>query len=127
MTIADVSKKYHVSAYTLRYYESIGLLPAVARTKGGIRDYSENDCSWVEFIKCMRSAGMPVEALIEYVSLFKQGDSTNKQRKQILSRQRDLLIRRMDEMQKNLERLNSKIDHYDEVLAVKEQKLSKAK
>ena len=74
MTIAQVSQKYGVSADTLRYYERIGLLPPVGRTKSGIRDYTEEDCNWVNFIKCMRGAGLPVETLIEYVGLFGQGD-----------------------------------------------------
>ena len=45
MTIAQVSKRCGVSADTLRYYERMGLLPSIARTPGGIRDYSEDDCS----------------------------------------------------------------------------------
>ena len=40
MTIAQVSQKYGVSADTLRYYERIGLLPPVGRTKSGIRAVS---------------------------------------------------------------------------------------
>ena len=71
MTIAEVSKKYEISADTLRYYERIGLIPPVSRSKSGIRDYDENACSWVELMKCMRSAGVQIEALIEYVALFR--------------------------------------------------------
>lgn len=80
MTIAEVSKKYGLSADTLRYYERIGLIPGVRRKENGIRDYSESDCNWVEFIKCMRAAGIQVEALIEYVALFQQGDDTQEAR-----------------------------------------------
>ena len=58
MTIAEVAKKYGLTADTLRYYERIGLLATVNRTSGGIRDYSEEDCRWVEYIKCMRAAGV---------------------------------------------------------------------
>ena len=76
MTIAEVSRQYDISADTLRYYERIGLLPHVGRTSGGIRNYSEDDCHWVEYIKCMRSAGVSVETLLEYVTLFHQGTST---------------------------------------------------
>lgn len=61
MTITEVSKKYNLSADTLRYYERIKLLPSVNRTSGGIRDYTDEDCNWVEFIKCMRGAGLSVE------------------------------------------------------------------
>lgn len=61
---------------TLRYYERIGLIPHVNRNKSGIRDYTEEDCNQVEFIKCMRNAGLPIEVLIEYVDMFQQGDET---------------------------------------------------
>ncbi|MDD4849315.1 MAG: MerR family transcriptional regulator [Gemmiger sp.] len=126
MTIAEVSKKYALTADTLRYYERIGLVPPVGRTGGGIRDYSENDCGWVEFIKCMRSAGIPVEALIEYVALFQQGDATHAARKQILVEQREQLLARMAEMQRILARLNTKIEHYDDVVTEAEEKLAGA-
>ena len=84
MTITEVSKKYDLSQDTLRYYERIGLIPAVNRNKSGIRDYTDEDCKWVEFIKCMRGAGLPIEVLIEYVALFQEGESTIQARKEIL-------------------------------------------
>ena len=73
------------------------------RTTGGIRDYTEDDLKWVSFAKCMRSAGLPVEALIEYVALCQQGDSTSEARKQILLEQRRQLISRMEELQQTLD------------------------
>ena len=113
MTITEVSKKYALSQDTLRYYERIGLIPAVNRNKSGIRDYTDEDCKWVEFIKCMRGAGLPIEVLIEYVELFQEGESTIQARKEILIEQRENLIERMEEMQKTLERLNFKISRYE--------------
>ena len=91
MTIAEVSKRYEIPVDTLRYYERIGLLPPVNRAKSGFRDYTEGDCQWVSFIKCMRAAGIQVEALIDYVALFQQGDSTREARRQILVEQKELL------------------------------------
>lgn len=88
MLIAEVSEKYDLSADTLRYYERIGLIPHVHRNKSGIRDYTEDDCRWVEFIKCMRAAGLPIEVLIDYVAMFQQGDSTIAERKALLIEQR---------------------------------------
>ena len=126
MTIAQVSKKYDISADTLRYYERIGLIQNVNRTESGIRDYTEEDCRWVEFIKCMRSAGLPIEVLIEYVSLFQQGDSTIEARKELLIEQRKQLIEKMEDMQKTLDRLNHKIEFYENTIMPKEKALSKA-
>ena len=40
MTIAEASKKYEITADTLRYYEKIGLLPNVSRKTNWIRDYN---------------------------------------------------------------------------------------
>ena len=116
MTIAEVSKKYDISQDTLRYYERIGLIPAVPRTKGGIRDYDEVSCGWIEMMKCMRSAGVQIEALIEYVALFQQGDETLEARKAILIDQREQLKLRMEQMQASLDRLNQKIENYERIL-----------
>ena len=116
MNITEVSKKFGLSQDTLRYYERIGLLPHVNRNKSGIRDYTIEDCNWVEFIKCMRSAGLPIEVLIEYVSLFKKGDETIDTRKNILIEQRQILSEKIEEMQNTLSRLDKKISMYDDGL-----------
>ena len=115
MNIAEVSQKYAMSADTLRYYERIGLIPPVNRNKNGVRDYTEEDCRWVEFAKCMRGAGLQIEALIEYVALYQQGDDTSEARREILIEQRRQLAERLSDMQKTLERLNFKIEVYDKI------------
>src|SRR5512137_1915732 len=102
MKIAEVSERYGLSTDTLRYYERVGLIPHVNRNGSGIRDYGELDIRRVEFIKCMRSAGLPVEVLIDYVALVQQGDRTTEARKEILIEQRNLLAARIAEMQKTL-------------------------
>ena len=114
MTIAEVSRKYDISADTLRYYERIGLIPPVPRTRGGLRDYGEESCGWIQLMKCMRAAGVQIEALIEYVDLFQQGDATLDARKALLVEQRDQLVSRMAEMQASLDLLNQKIDRYEQ-------------
>ena len=124
MTIAEVSKQYNISADTLRYYERIGLIPPVNRNKNGIRDYTDEDCKWVDFIKCMRSAGLPIDVLIEYVTLFRQGNSTIEARKEILIEQRGILEEKINFMTATLERLNYKIDNYDTIILSAENRLT---
>ncbi|HUI88266.1 MAG TPA: MerR family transcriptional regulator [Anaerolineales bacterium] len=123
MKIMEVSEQYGISSDTLRYYERIGLIPPVHRNESGIRDYNELDLRRVEFIKCMRSAGLPVEVLINYMGLVQQGDKTIESRKEILIEQRDLLASRMEEMQKTLDRLNYKIKVYEKALLKKEKEM----
>lgn len=123
MKIQEVSEKYSLSADTLRYYERVGLIPPVTRTMSGIRDYSELDIRRVEFIKCMRSAGLPIEVLIDYMALVQQGDDTIEARKDILKEQRDLLRARIEEMQKTLDILNHKIQVYESKILETEKKI----
>ena len=120
MTITQASETYGLSADTLRYYERIGLIPPVPRTKSGIRNYDEQSCRWIELMKCMRSAGVQIDALAEYVRLFQQGDRTLEARRALLMEQRERLTARMDEMQQSLDRLNKKIQWYDRLLAGQE-------
>lgn len=125
MTITEVSKKYELSADTLRYYERIGLIPGVNRNKSGNRDYTEEDCRWVEFIKCMRSAGLPIEVLIDYVTLFQQGDETIAARKELLNEQRKQLIEKMEAIKKTLDRLDYKIETYEKGIVTKVKELKR--
>lgn len=125
MTIAEVCERFDLSQDTLRYYEKIGLIPTVQRKASGIRNYSEEDCKWVEFIKCMRSAGLTIEFLSEYVKLFNEGDSTLEKRRSLLVEQRKLLKEKMQEMQTTLERLDRKVERYDTLVLEKEKHLKR--
>ena len=127
MTIAEVSKKVNLSADTLRYYEKIGLIPEVNRTESGIRNYTEEDLGWIEFSKCMRNAGMSIEALIEYIKLYKKGDVTLEARKQLLISQKDVIKERLEEIQNTFDRINYKIKNYEKLLVEREKDLLKKK
>ena len=115
MTIAEVSKKYRLTQDTIRYYEKEGLIPTVPRTESGIRNFDEESCNWIEFIKCMRNAGLEIEVLKEYVKLFREGKSTVAKRKELLEKQREKLLQKQRNINETLERLNYKINLYDEI------------
>ena len=123
MTIAEVSKKVNLSADTLRYYERIGLIPEVNRTETGIRDYTEKDLGHLEFVICFRNAGVSIETLIEYMKLYNKGDSTIEARKQLLISQREIIQKRLEEIQNTFEKLNFKIDNYEKILIEREKEL----
>ena len=116
MTIKEVSEKYNVSQDTLRYYERMKMIPKVHRTSGGIRDYRAEDLRWVELALCMRSAGLPIEVMIEYLRLFQEGDSTIPARLELLNEQMDALRAQKEQLEATMERLSFKIKHYEEAL-----------
>lgn len=122
MTIKEVSEKLGISADTLRYYERVGAVPPVRRTGGGIRDYSENDIGWAELAGCMRSAGLPVDVLVEYRKLYEQGDATIALRLALLKEQMERLTEQRQKIDETIARLDYKISKYEE--AVKTGKLN---
>lgn len=113
LTIKEVSEKFGISADTLRYYEKVGAIPPVTRTASGIRDFSENDLSWVENAKFMRLAGLSIEFLIEYQKLYSEGDSTFVERLDLLSKQRELLLVQKKQLEETLSVLDYKISKYE--------------
>lgn len=116
MTIKEVSEAYHISQDTLRYYERMQMIPRVHRTPGGIRDYQAEDLRWVELAICMRSAGLPIEVMIDYLRLFQEGDSTIPARLELLNEQMEYLREQKAQLEATMERLSYKIKHYEEAL-----------
>lgn len=117
-TIKEVAQRFHVSQDTLRYYERVGMIPPVARTPGGIRDYGDEDLKWVELAICTRNAGMPVEAMVEYVRLFQEGDETIPARLDLLREQMDILRQQCRGIEETMRRLAYKIERYEQALVM---------
>lgn len=80
MKISEVAEQIGVTTVTLRYYERVGLVPPIER-KNNVRVYKQADLNWIEFIKCMRDAGLSVDSLIKYTSLYQLGNETIEERK----------------------------------------------
>ena len=125
MLISEVSEKFGISLDTLRYYERIGLISTINRNKRGLREYTEQDCQWIQVILFMRDAGMSIELLLEYVKMVHQGDETMQARKELLIEQRDQLVARIGELQRTLGLLNGKIENYEHSVVVNEKKLKR--
>ena len=116
MTIKEVAEKYDISADTLRYYERVGMIPKVTRRPNGIRDYQESDLGWVELAICMRSAGLPIEVMIEYVKLYKEGGNTITAKLELLQEQMNALKEQKAQIESTVERLAYKISKYEEAM-----------
>ncbi|MBC2012553.1 MerR family transcriptional regulator [Listeria marthii] len=123
MNIKEASEKSGVSADTIRYYERIGLIPPVHRNENGVRKFGAEDLRWIQFSRQMRRAGLSIEALIDYLALFREGEHTLEARAELLKEQRIDLKNRIDVMQDALDRLDFKIDNYDTHLIPAQKKL----
>lgn len=123
MNISTVAKEMSLSPSTIRYYERIDLLPPITRNEAGVRTFSEEDLKWIDFIACMRTAGLSLDVLKQYIDLVREGDATLEERKEILIKERALLKKKKQEMEKVLDRLDYKIEDYEGKLLAKEQKM----
>lgn len=72
MKITEVSRQTGISTETLRYYDRIGLMPAIKRDQDGIRYYEQNDVEWISLVKALLEERISQEILLEFVSLEKQ-------------------------------------------------------
>ncbi|NQK48727.1 MerR family transcriptional regulator [Streptococcus suis] len=112
-TITEVSEKYQISSNTLRYYERIGLLPDIPRQSNGNRYFTDNNLKWLEMIICLRHSGIPIENLVNYADLLKQGKGTEKERENLLREQLATLYQKQANLQRSIDRLEHKISLYE--------------
>ena len=115
-SIQDVSKKTGLSAHTLRYYEKEGLITGVERSRGGFRQYTDEDLESLGLICCLKNTGMSLQEIARFVKLTHQGEQTLKERVEMLRQHREAVISRISEMQKHLDKVTWKLNFFTEKL-----------
>lgn len=123
MNISEVAEKFDMTPATIRYYEKQGLIPPITRNSVGVRDFQEEDISWVEFIKCMRDSGLSIDSLARYSELFQQGDATLIERKKILIDEYQKLLEKQKLINGTVARLETKLENYDQMIQECEQQI----
>ena len=116
MTIKEVSNMLNISQDTLRYYEKVGVIPPVPRTKSGLRNYGEEEINWIPHVTCLRKSGLPIKTMIDYLNLYLQGDSTYEQRLKLLHEQYDEILKQKKQLETSLNRLSKRIKYYNDLL-----------
>lgn len=114
MKINDVAKKYNITCSTLRYYESEHLIDKVSKDKNGQRIYSEENEKQIEFVCCLRKAGVSIDTIKEYMLLYKQGDNTKEARLELLINEKKKLDNQIKLLKETSDRLKNKIKYYQE-------------
>ncbi|MCR5295961.1 MAG: MerR family transcriptional regulator [Clostridiales bacterium] len=126
-SIQDVSQKTGLSAHTLRYYEKEGLISGVERTAGGFRQYTDEDLERLGLICCLKNTGMSIQEIARFVRLTHEGDHTLEERVELLRAHRELVLERMAEMQKHLDKVTWKLNFFTEKLRAYEAQKAKEK
>ena len=115
-SIQEVSQRTGLSAHTLRYYEKEGLIASVDRSPGGFRQYTDEDLESLGLVCCLKNTGMSLQEIQRFVSLTREGDETLEKRVELLRECRENVLQRMSELQKNLDKLNWKMNFFSEKL-----------
>ncbi len=115
-TIKEVAEKVDVSEHTLRFWAKSGFFPFLTRNDNNVRMFSENDLNWVRIVKCLRSVGTQTKDVKRYIDLCIIGDSTIKERYQIILDTKAKALEQMDELKKQLELLDYKENFYKNLI-----------
>jgi len=115
-TVKDVAKEMNISEHTLRFWAKEGLLPPVSRDKNNVRNFGEQDLNWIFIIKCLRGGGVQLADIRKYVALCQVGDSTVQERYEIIKHAKQKTLEQIEELNKQLEKLNFKEDYYKNMI-----------
>jgi DNA-binding transcriptional MerR regulator len=116
-SIKEVSEKLNISAHTLRYYEKEKVILTIPRNKNGVRQYRESDITWLELVNCFKETGMSLADIKQIVNLSSGEDNLEKigKRKNILIQHRERVLEQIKAMEKNLKKVDRKIDYYNKL------------
>ena len=117
LTVKDVAKKFNISEHAVRYYSDENLIPNLKRDKNNNRIFDEETLNWIQGIICLRNCGMSIKSIKEYVNLCLIGDSTVKERKNIIIEQKKLIDEEIKKLNQSSIFLNHKLEIYDKVLS----------
>jgi len=112
LTIAEVAERTGLTAYTLRYYERIGLIAAVPRAPGGQRRYASADMDLLAFPLRLRETGMSIQGMQAFARLRSQGDASVGERRQMLEQHLAEVQAKVAALQQSMQALSLKIAHY---------------
>lgn len=111
-SISEVAKELNLTVYTLRYYDKEGLMPFVERTPGGARNFKESDIDFLKIIQCLKSTGMPIKDIKDFIAWCSEGDSTLQERYDMFTERKASVEAQMEELRKTMEVIEHKRDYY---------------
>lgn len=116
LTVKQIAQKYNVSAHTIRFYDDEGLFPDVMRDAHGARIFTEANLEWIYLVLCLRSTGMSVADIKNFIRLCGLGDATMLERYRIILAQKEKAEREMEELEQKVAVLNKKEKYYEDAL-----------
>src|SRR3954471_8195856 len=124
-SISEVAKELNLTVYTLRYYDKEGLIPYVERTPSGTRMFKESDIGALKVIECLKSTGMPIKEIKNFIDWCSEGDSTLQQRYDMFMERKASVEAQMEELKKTMELIEHKCSYYKTALDARTEDIHK--
>lgn len=115
-TIKEVADKMNVSEHTLRFWAKSGFFPFIKRNENNIRLFSDTDLEWVKIVKCLRAVGTENKAIKKYIDLCIIGDSTIKERYEIICATKQKALQQMQNLKQQIDLLDYKEQFYQNLI-----------
>lgn len=115
LTVKQMAGRTGLSVSTLRYYDKEGLTPQVMRSRGGARQYTEEDVCWLELIACLKHSGMALADIRKLMGMCREGEEAADERRKVLAKQKELLEKQIACLKCSLELIEYKLAHYREI------------
>jgi DNA-binding transcriptional MerR regulator len=115
LTIKEVAQRTGLTAYTLRYYERIGLIAPIARAQGGQRRYASSDMDWLAFLMRLRATDMPIHRMQTFARLRSEGNCTAAERRKMLDEHLMEVMAQIQALQQSAQVLTTKIAFYRQI------------
>ena len=115
-TIKEVADKMDVSEHTLRFWAKSGFFSFIKRNENNIRLFSDTDLEWVKIVKCLRAVGTENKAIKKYIDLCIIGDSTIKERYEIICATKQKALQQMQDLKQQLDLLDYKEQFYQNLI-----------
>ncbi|AOG60402.1 MerR family transcriptional regulator [Spiroplasma helicoides] len=114
--INNLAKMYSISEHTLRYYDKKNILTCFKRDTNGYRYIEENDLRFIELVICLKKTNLSLKNIQRYLQLIEQGETTMKERFQIIDKQLKIAIKMRKDIDEQINFLKNKIEIFKKLL-----------
>lgn len=115
--IGEVAKATGIAISTLRYYDREGMFPDIKRSSGGIRVFSDTEMNTLKVVECLKSSGMSIKSIKEFLAWCQEGDTSLKKRGEMFHARLEEVKKQIEELQATKNMLKYKCWYYDTAIA----------
>ena len=115
-SISELAKKMNLSIPTIRYYDSLGLLPNLKKNKSGNRVFKDEDIEVIRVIQYLKKSGLQLSEIKKFMSWCKQGDSTLEKRLNFFKNQKEKVYKQINDLKEALSLIEFKEWYYQEAI-----------